>query len=100
MKLGEVCLMTNDVIRLADFCKKLLGADNGSNDPYHQFIISGETALTVCFDGAEIIEPPAKRPWGAVNFSFCDPDDNIIYFRSFPQDTRDQEDTQKNGTDI
>ena len=31
--------------------------------------------------GAKIIEPPAKRPWGAVNMSFYDPDNNVIYFR-------------------
>lgn len=36
--------------------------------------------------GARIIEAPAKRPWGAVNMSFYDPDNNIIYFRSFVND--------------
>ena len=35
--------------------------------------------------GARIIEPPAKRPWGAVSMSFYDPDNNMIYFRSFPE---------------
>ena len=33
--------------------------------------------------GVRIIEPPAKRPWGTVNMSFCDPDNNVIYFREF-----------------
>jgi predicted enzyme related to lactoylglutathione lyase len=33
--------------------------------------------------GARIHEPPTKRPWGAVNMSFFDPDNNLIYFRSF-----------------
>jgi predicted enzyme related to lactoylglutathione lyase len=33
--------------------------------------------------GAEVIEKPVKRPWGAVNMSFYDPDRNIIYLRSF-----------------
>ena len=33
--------------------------------------------------GARIIEPPTKRPWGAVNMSFYDPDNNVIYFRQF-----------------
>jgi predicted enzyme related to lactoylglutathione lyase len=37
--------------------------------------------------GARIIEAPAKRPWGTVNMSFYDPDNNIIYFRSFPKDS-------------
>ena len=33
--------------------------------------------------GARIIEPPTKHPWGAVNMSFYDPDNNVIYFRQF-----------------
>ena len=100
MKIGEVCLLTNDVRRLADFYKQLLEVDNGSDDETHQFILSEETALTIYNDGTEknnrnqniclaftvddidreyekvqalgakIIEPPARRPWGAVNMSF------------------------------
>lgn len=31
--------------------------------------------------GAEVIEGPTIRSWGAVNMSFYDPDRNIIYFR-------------------
>ena len=111
--IGEVCLLTNDVPRLAAFYKQLLGVDNGSNDEIHQFIISEGTALTVYNDGtvknnrnqniclaftvddidreyekvlalgARIIEPPTKRPWGAVNMSFYDPDNNMVFFRSF-----------------
>ena len=114
MRIGEVCLLTNDVRRLADFYKRLLDVDNGSDDEVHQFILAEETALTVYNDGmvrnnqnqniclaftvddiereyqkvlalgARIIEPPTQRPWGAVNMSFYDPDDNVIYFRSFP----------------
>ena len=116
MRIGEVCLLTNDVRRLADFYKRLLDIDNGSDDETHQFILDGETALTVCNDGtvrndqnhniclaftaddverahqrvldlgARIIEPPTKRPWGAVSMSFYDPDNNVICFRSFPKD--------------
>ena len=59
MTIGEVCLLTNDVPRLAAFYKQLLGV--------------------------EIIEPLVKRPWGAVNMSFYDPDNNMIFFRSFPE---------------
>lgn len=111
MMIGEVCLLTNDVRKLADFYKQLLGIDNNSNDDTHQFIITEGTTLTVYNDGsdknnqnqniclaftvddiekayakvqalgAKIIEPPAKRPWGAVNMSFYDPDNNVIYFR-------------------
>lgn len=113
MRIGEVCLLTNDVRRLACFYKRLLDVDNGSDDEAHQFILAEETALAVCNDGtarnnqnqniclaftvddiegayakvlalgARIIEPPTARPWGAVNMSFYDPDNNVIYFRSF-----------------
>jgi predicted enzyme related to lactoylglutathione lyase len=113
MRIGEVCLNTNDVIRLANFYKKLLGIDNGSNAEIHQILISEETHLTIYNDGtsknnnnqniclaftvedveleyekllamgAEIIERPTKRPWGTVNMSFYDPDRNVIYLRSF-----------------
>ena len=114
MMIGEVCLLTNDVLRLAAFYKRLLGIENGSDDATHQFLLTEGTALTIYNDGtaknnrnqniclaftvddigrayekvlalgARIIEPPAKRPWGAVNMSFCDPDGNTVYLRSFP----------------
>ena len=111
---GEVCLLTNDVPRLAAFYRRLLGVDNGSDDAVHQFILTEGTALavynngtekaggdrTICLAftvediiaayekvkalGARIAEPPAERPWGAVNMSLYDPDGNLIYLRSFP----------------
>ncbi len=111
MKIGEVGLLTNDVVRLSDFYKKLLGVDNQSLDEVHQTIISEETMLTVYNDGtvktnenvnmclaftvedldseylkvkelgAEIISEPKRQPWGACNMSFYDPDRNIIYLR-------------------
>ncbi|MCI9408342.1 MAG: VOC family protein [Oscillospiraceae bacterium] len=114
MKIGEVCLLTNDVQRLAAFYKQLLEIENDSNDETHQFIITEETTLTIYNDGtaknnrnqniclaftvdniekeyekvmnmgAEIIEGPTKRPWGTINMSFYDPDNNMIFFRSFP----------------
>ena len=113
MRLGEVGLLTNDVIRLADFYKALLETDNGSDDEVHQTIIAEETMLTIYNDGsaknnnnqniciaftvddmdreyqkvlksgAGVIEKPIKRPWGAVNMSFYDPDRNVVYLRSF-----------------
>ena len=113
MKIGEVGLLTNDVIKLANFYKKLLAIDNNSNDEVHQTIIANETMLTIYNDGTkknnlnqniclaftvenieeeymklldlgiEIIEGPKKRPWGTMNMSFYDPDRNIIYLRSF-----------------
>ncbi len=115
MTIGEVCLLTNDMPGFAGFYRQLPGVENGSDDETHQFILSEGTALTVYNDGtvknnlnrniclaftaddmdreyekvlplgAEIIEPPAKRPWGAVNMSFPDPDNNMVFFRSFPE---------------
>lgn len=116
MRLGEVSLLTNDVIKLADFYKALLETDNNSSDEVHQTIIAEETMLTIYNDGsiknnnnqnmciaftvddmekeyqkvlalgAELIEKPTRRPWGAVNMSFYDPDRNVIYLRSFSAD--------------
>ena len=51
MTIGEVCLLTNDVPRLAGFYKLLLGVENGSDNETHQFIISEGTTLTVYNDG-------------------------------------------------
>lgn len=115
MIIGEVCLLTNDVRRIAGFYKQLLEIENDSNDETHQFILTEETALTIYNDGtvknnqnqnmclaftvddiekeyekvlslgARIIEPPTKRPWGAINMSFYDPDNNTVFFRSFPE---------------
>lgn len=113
MKLGEVGLLTNNVVKLADFYKELLDVDNRSSDNVHQTIIAEETMLTIYNDGSkknnsnqniciaftvqdvdaeykkllhsgiEIIDEPQTRPWGARNMSFYDPDNNIIYLRSF-----------------
>ena len=113
MKIGEVGLLSNDVIKLADFYKTFLGIDNGSNDEVHQTLIAEETMLTIYNDNSvknnknqniclaftvedideeynklmkldvEIIEKPTTRPWGVRNMSFYDPDKNIIYLRSF-----------------
>lgn len=115
MKIGEVCLLTSDVIRLASFYKALFNIDNNSDDDVHQFIISEETTLTIYNDGIErkmnhhniciaftvddvdteferlkalgiqIIDPPTLRPWGAKNMSLLDPENNLITFRSFPK---------------
>lgn len=114
MKIGEVCLLTTDVPRLAAFYRKLLGVLPGEDEDNwgHQFVLTRETCLTVMRDdhprmgqsaalaftvedmdaayqrvlaiGAQIVEPPQTRPWGAVNMSFQDPDGNIVYFRAFP----------------
>ncbi len=114
MKIGEVCLLTTNVVRLANFYKQLFHIENGSNDEVHQLLISEETTLAIHNDGAQrtgnqqniclaftvadvdaeferlktlgvpIVSPPAIQPWGAKNMSFLDPDHNLIFFRSFP----------------
>ena len=53
MKIDEVCLLTNDIRRLADFYKRLLETENNSNDETHQFILTEGSALTIYNDGSE-----------------------------------------------
>ena len=90
----------------------------GRHSEIHQVLIDEETALTIYNDGsiknnqnqniclaftvddiekeykkvlamgARIIEGPTKRPWGAINMSFYDLDNNMIFFRSFPKNRR------------
>ncbi|NLO86474.1 MAG: VOC family protein [Clostridiales bacterium] len=116
MCIGEVCLQTNDVIALASFYQKLFMLGEVSDDPVHQFILHGETALTLYNDGTiknnlnqnislaftvedvdaeyerllqmgvAIIDKPTLRPWGAKNMHLSDPDGNHIYLRSFPKE--------------
>ena len=115
MTLGEVCLLTNQVTRLAGFYKWLLHVENDSDDEVHQTILAQETMLTIYNDGedhglhssnitlaftaenvdqeyerllekgVEICEKPVSGPWGARNMSFYDPDGNLVYIRSFPK---------------
>ena len=117
MRIGTVSLLTNDVLNLTSFYKQLLEIENDSEDEIHQVLIAEETALTIYNDGsiknnqnqniclaftvddiekeykkvlamgARIIEGPTKRPWGAINMSFYDPDNNMIFFRSFPKNS-------------
>lgn len=114
MKLGEVCLLTSDVCRLADFYRKLMDFPETSNDPVHQFITKEEPMLTIYNDGlqhsadrspvslaftvddiqktyekllsmnASIVQPPKQQPWGTVNLCFRDPDGNLVYVRQLP----------------
>ena len=115
MKIGEVCLNTNDVIQLADFYKAILDIKFDSDDEVHQILIAEETQLSIYNDGTKknnnnqniclaftvedmdaayqkllklgvrIIEEPTSRPWGVTKMSFYDPDNNVVYFRSFPK---------------
>ena len=114
MILAEVCLLTNNVLRMAEFYKTVLNTTSDCEDEIHQEILIKGAALTIYNDGkkknntcqniciaftvenvdneyerlkklgVEIIDPPITRPWGARNMHFCDPDGNHIYFRSFP----------------
>lgn len=118
MILGEVCLETNDVIRMADFYRKILDISLDCKDEIHQFIITEGTTLTIHNNGVvknnlnqnislaftvddvdkeynrlvdlgiHIIDAPKMQPWGAKNMHFCDPDGNHLYFRSFPNNCR------------
>ncbi len=113
MKLGEVSLLTNQVIRMSEFYKALLEVINDSDDSVHQTILREETMLTIYDDGsvknnnnqniciaftvddiekeykkvktlgAKIIEEPTVRPWGTRNMSFYDPDGNVVYLREY-----------------
>ena len=114
MKLGEVCLLTRDVCRLADFYRRLMDISDVCKDPVHQFVTSQEPMLSIYNDGlehsaalspvflaftvediyaahekllnmhAEIVQPPVTQPWGAINLIFRDPDGNLVYLRQIP----------------
>ncbi len=116
MKVGEICFLTNDVLRLSAFYSRLLGIENHSSDPVHQTLIGEETMLTIFNDGslkennnrnmciaftvenmdeayqqvlsmgAQVLQPPARQPWGTVNMCFLDPDNNKVYLRCFPKE--------------
>jgi predicted enzyme related to lactoylglutathione lyase len=113
MKLGEVCIETNNVVKIADFYRNILNISSDCKDKVHQFIITEGTTLTVYNNGKSknnqnqnislaftvddvdneykrflnlgihIIDTPKLQPWGSKNMHFCDPDGNHIYFRSF-----------------
>ncbi len=115
MILGEVCLETNDVVKLSDFYRKLLNITSDNKDEVHQFILNEGTTLSVYNNGevknnqnqnislaftvedvdaeyerllqlgVTVVEPPKLQPWGAKNMHFLDPDGNHVYFRSLPR---------------
>ena len=63
MKIGEVCLLTNDVPRLASFYRQLLGVEESSSDETHQFVLAEETALTVYNDGTHKNNQNQNKLW-------------------------------------
>ncbi len=113
MILGEVCIETSDVIKMAGFYRSILNISGECSDEVHQFVITEGTTLTVYNNGTpkdpvnhnislaftvddvdkeyqrllslgvHIIDAPKLQPWGAKNMHFCDPDGNHIYFRRF-----------------
>ena len=113
MLFAGICLLTNDVRRLADFYKAVLSVPSDCDDEVHQEILTqgaalailktdeavcGSPTMTMAFTvddvdaecarlrsiGVDILDAPTVRPWGAKNMSFYDPDGNRIVFRSFP----------------
>lgn len=114
MILGEVCLYTQDVCRLAQFYRVILNLSGNDQNPVHQFILTEGTALTICHAdfvslperpkfalaftvenvdeeyerllalGIPILQPPTTQPWGARNLHFLDTDGNAVFMRSIP----------------
>lgn len=109
MKLGEVCLLTCDVPRLASFYRMLLQCGENSDNAMHQTIVAAEPMLTVMHTdslpeaqsaaiaftvddvvheherlraaGVTILQMPERKPWGAVNMVIQDPDGRAVYLR-------------------
>jgi len=54
IKLGEVCIHTNDVVSVSNFYRRILNItiEGDYLDPVHQFIITEGTTLTVYNDGS------------------------------------------------
>ena len=105
MKLGGICINTDDVPRLAEFYKIVLQEEPVIEGSHYGFtniaidnagdvkLAKGKNIWLQCFDAdidalyerllreipnIEITSPPTKRPWGAYSFWFNDPDGNKI----------------------
>lgn len=113
MHLGEICLLTTNVPRLAAFYRALLDADAVGGDEHWQAIVEAEPMLTILLEeslpeaapqqaalaftvedmeaayrhvlrkGLPVLQPPTRQPWGAVNMILQDPDGNRVYLRQF-----------------
>jgi len=105
MKFRSVCITTDDVFRLAEFYKIVLGEEPFAEGSHYSFSSiniwnPGDGSVTkdkntwMIFDDAnidalydrllrdipniKIISPPERKPWGAYAFWFADPDGNRI----------------------
>jgi len=105
MKLGGVCILTNNAPRLVEFYKAILQQDpfvEGSHysfgnlavyDPGDVKLAAEKNIWLQCFHsdidtlyarllreipGINIISPPERKPWGTYSFQFTDPDGNKI----------------------
>ena len=105
MKIGGICITTDNAPRLAEFYKIVLQKEPFVEGVHYAFgnlavYDPGDVTLAAekniwlqCFDAdidalyerllreipdIEIISPPERRPWGAYSFQFADPDGNKI----------------------
>ena len=105
MKLGGVCITTENAPRLAEFYRIVFQEEpfiEGSHygfgnlavyDPGDVKNAKENNIWLQCFDtdidalyerllrevpGIEILSPPERKPWGAYSFWFADPDGNKI----------------------
>ncbi len=113
MYLGEVCLLTQDVPRLAAFYRTLLQLEGSNGDENWQAVVEGEPMLTIMRQdepesgtaqravlaftvedmeaayrhvlnmGVRVLQPPLRQPWGTENMILEDPDKNRVYLRKF-----------------
>lgn len=113
MHLGEICLLTGDVLRLAAFYRTLLQTEGSSDDTAFQAIVEQEPMLTILYEAGlpeasaqrtalaftvedmeavyrhvqknalPVLQPPTRQPWGTVNMILQDPDGNRVYLRQF-----------------
>lgn len=108
MKLCGVCILTNDVLRLAAFYKEVFYIEPVGNEIHSAFDemqlaiwnpgdINVETKKSMSLmyfvdnadyeyerlnriAGIEILTQPEIQPWGVKAFSFKDPDGNVVDF--------------------
>ena len=105
MKIGGICIETDNAPRLAEFYKVVFQEQpyvEGNHYGFGSIAVYDPSGVTVAKDkniwlqcfvedldaeyerllreipGVEIISPPERRPWGAYSFWFSDPDGNKI----------------------